>query len=206
MKNLKNMDIKNLKGLKKSAEEFLDSDNGYATATKVAMAMLLFAGFLTITAVAPNVFSAFGKRKRFRGYSNKQMKTAFYGLKRKGLVEFIKESNDDITVKLNYAKKEKIKKFSFDTLSIYRPEKWDKRWHVVIFDIPVKFNKARRAMTIKLKELGFYQLQRSVWAYPFPCEDEVLFVAAIFNVERFIDILLVERMFNDYKLRNFFDL
>lgn len=200
------MNIKNLKGLKRSAEEFLDSDSGYATATKVALAMLLFAGFLTITAMAPNVFSAFGKRKRFRRYSDKQIKTALYSLKRKGLVEFIKESNDDVTIKLNYAKKEKIKKFSFEMLSIYKPKKWDKKWHVVIFDVPVKFNKARQAMTLKLKKLGFYQLQKSVWVYPFPCEDEVLFVAAIFNIEKFVDILLVEKMFNDHRLRNFFGL
>lgn len=198
--------MKNLNELKKSAEEFLDSDRGYATATKVVLAMLLIAGFFTITAIAPNIFSAFGKRKRLRGYSNKQIKTALYGLKRKNIVEFANEEEGNITVRLNYAEKEKIRKFSLDIISISRPKKWDGKWRILIFDIPVRFNNARGAMTLKLKEIGFYQLQKSVWAHPFPCEDEILFVAAIFNIEKFIDILLVEKMFNDHKLKVFFNL
>ncbi len=196
----------NLEKLKKSAEEFLNSDSGYATATKVIFAVLLTAGVLTVAAMAPNIFVIFGKRKRFNNYSDKQLMNAYYGLKRRGLVEVLKEERDNMTVKLNYKNKTKIKKFSLDIISLPKVKKWDGKWRVIIFDIPVKHNRARAAMTTKLKELGFYKLQKSVWVFPYPCEDEVLFVANFFEIDRFVNILLVENIESDYKLKKFFDL
>ncbi len=98
----------NLEKLKKSAEEFLNSDSGYATATKVIFAVLLTAGVLTVAAMAPNIFVIFGKRKRFNNYSDKQLMNAYYELKRRGLVEVLKEERDNMTVKLNYKNKTKI--------------------------------------------------------------------------------------------------
>ncbi len=196
----------NLEKLKKSAEEFLNSDSGYATATKVIFAVLLTAGVLTVAAMAPNIFVIFGKRKRFNNYSDKQLMNAYYELKRRGLVEVLKEERDNMTVKLNYKNKTKIKKFSLDIISLPKVKKWDGKWRVIIFDIPVKHNRARAAMTTKLKELGFYKLQKSVWVFPYPCEDEVLFVANFFEIDRFVNILLVENIESDYKLKKFFDL
>ena len=198
--------MENFKKLKKSAEEFLDSDSGYATATKVVFAVLLAAGVLTVAAMAPNIFIAFRGRKRFDRYSDKQLRNAYYGLKRQGLVEIIKEEGDNITVKLNYKNKTKIKKFSLDIISIPKARSWDGKWRVIIFDIPVRYNMARIAMTRKLKELGFYQLQKSVWVFPYPCEDEVLFIADFFKVDRCINILSADNIENDYKLKKFFNL
>ncbi|PIU99414.1 MAG: hypothetical protein COS58_02465, partial [Candidatus Tagabacteria bacterium CG03_land_8_20_14_0_80_41_22] len=198
--------MENLAKFKKSAQEFLDSNSGYATATKVVFAVLLTAGVLTVATIAPNIFSFFGKRKRFDNYSDKQLRNAYYGLKRRGLIEAVKEDGENITVKLNYKDKTKIQKFSLDLLSIFKPRKWDRRWRVIIFDVPIKYNKARAAMTAKLKELGLYQLQKSVWVYPFPCEDEILFVANFFKIDRFVNILAVDNIIKDDKLRKFFDL
>lgn len=198
--------MKNWEKLKKSAEKFLDSDSGYATATKVVFAILLTAGVLTVAAMAPNIFVIFGKRKRFNNYSDKQLMNAYYGLKRQGLVEIVKEEEDNLTVKLNYKNKTKIKKFSLDIISIPKEKKWDGKWRVIIFDIPVKHNRARAAMTTKLKELGLYKLQKSVWVYPFPCKDEILFISIFFKIDRFVNILLAENIESDYKLKKFFDL
>lgn len=61
-------------------------------------------------------------------------------------------------------------------------------------------------MTLKLRELGFYPLQKSVWVHPFPCEDEILFIAGIFRIERFIDILIAESVLNEDKIKKFFNL
>ena len=75
-----------------------------------------------------------------------------------------------------------------------------------MFDIPIKFNKARGALRSKLKYLGFYQLQKSVWAYPYPCEDEILFLANIFQIEPFIEIFTADELLHENKIRNFFQL
>lgn len=198
--------MENLNKFKKSAEEFLNSDSGYATLTRVVLAVLLIAGTLTVAVMAPNIFSVMGKQKRLRRYTNRQIGAALYGLRRRNIIEFIKEEDGEITIKLNYKEKDKIKKFAFDILSIPKLKKWDGKWRAVIFDVPVQFNAARRAMMLKLKELGFYQLQKSVWVHPFPCEDEILFVASIFNIEKFINILVAEKILKEADLKKTFKL
>ena len=91
-------------------------------------------------------------------------------------------------------------------MEIKKPEKWDRKWRMVIFDVPNKYKTARDALRKKLKEMGFYQLQKSVWVYPYPCFDEILFIGKFFNAERFIELLTVEEMINDDKLLRCFRL
>jgi DNA-binding transcriptional regulator PaaX len=199
------------KSTKENLLEFLDSDSGYATVTKVILATIGLAGIFFIAATAPNIFQIFGTSKKGGKYSNSQYKNAFYSLKRRGFVKVTKEKDDKIRVELTNSGKKKIREFFIENISIPKPGKWDKKWRVVIFDIPskfhkIKFNKAREALRSKLKELGFFQLQKSVWVYPYPCADEMLFIVNIFEVEHCIEILTVEKMLHDSKLKYFFGL
>jgi len=50
---------------------------------------------------------------------------------------------------------------------------WDRRWRVLIFDIEEKNRKTRDSFRRKLVELGFGQLQKSVYISPFPIEEEM---------------------------------
>ncbi len=198
--------VHRINDLKQNIEDFLDSNSGYATATKIALAILALGGVLIIGAVAPNIFQIFGKFKQSRRYSDKQLRNALYNLERQNLVEIIQEKDDKIKIRLTNKGRARIREFSADILTISRPKKWDKKWRIVIFDIPNKFTKAREALRQKLKDLEFYQLQKSVWIYPYPCEDEILFIAHIFQIESFIEILTVEKLLHEDKIRRFFEL
>lgn len=48
------------------------------------------------------------------------------------------------------------------------PLQWDGHWRLVIFDIPETNREARDHVRRLLKELGFRQLQLSVWIHPLP--------------------------------------
>lgn len=196
---------------KENLKKFLDSDTGYATATKVILATIAFAGIIFVMAAAPNIFQIFGRYRRGKKYSEKQYRNAFYSLKRRGLVKIIKEGDDKIRIELTNDGKKRIKEFSIDSVSISIPKNWDKKWRIVMFDIPSRFrkniyNKAREALRGKLKELGFFQLQKSVWVFPYPCEDEILFISNIFEVERYVEIITAEKILHDNKLKYFFNL
>lgn len=66
-------------------------------------------------------------------------------------------------LKLTKAGKEKLK----NILPVFlHQKKWDKNWHLVIFDIPEKLRGKRNILREKLKKLGFGQLQQSVWISP----------------------------------------
>jgi len=90
---------------------------------------------------------------------------------------------------------------------IKRPKKWDKLWRVIIFDIPVEKNKARTALRRKFQEIGFYQIQKSVFVYPYPCEKEIMFIGKFFGVEKFIEIILAKNLGRrEDKIKKFFEL
>lgn len=54
----------------------------------------------------------------------------------------------------------------FPLLTLQR-QRWDRKWRIVIFDIEEEQRSIRDSFRLKLKELGFGQLQKSVWLTPF---------------------------------------
>ena len=78
-----------------------------------------------------------------------------------------------------------------------------------MFDIPTKpkiYNQAREALRLKIKELGFFQMQKSAWVCPYECEDELLFVAELYHVEKYIEVLTVEKLLHESILKRKFRL
>ena len=57
---------------------------------------------------------------------------------------------------------------------IKQTKSWDKKWRVVIYDIPETKRFERDSVRQLLKKLGFYQLQISTWAHPLPCLEQFI--------------------------------
>ncbi|MFH1894381.1 MAG: hypothetical protein ABH813_00530 [Patescibacteria group bacterium] len=170
---------------------------------------LLLGGAIAIAAASPyfliNIAKAYSKRKKYKSFPQRKIAQAFSYLKKNRLI-ILGEKNDKITVELTEKGKRKIKKYQFGELQIPIPKSWDKKWRIVIFDIPNKKKIAREALREKLKKLNFFQLQKSVWVYLYPCENEIQLVAEIFNVTSFINIILAEKILNDVRLKMHFKL
>lgn len=84
-------------------------------------------------------------------------------------------------------------------------QKWDNKWRVVIFDIPEELQRERVKFRRKLKSLGFYMLQKSVFIFPYSCEEEVARFANYFKVGDYINILISESAgYLDKEVREFF--
>ena len=200
--------IKDTKRLKEQIEDFLDSDSGYAKTSKAILAVLAIGSVVFVGALAPNIFQVLRSFniKRFDKFNEDSIRNSIYSLQRNGFIRIIKEKNGKTKVLLTNKGKNRIKEFSIETLTIKKHEHWDRKWRVVIFDIPVKFNDGRSALRYKMKELGFIYLQRSVWVFPYPCEDEILFIAKTYNVDSFIDVLLVDSFLKEDKLKKIFNL
>lgn len=52
-------------------------------------------------------------------------------------------------------------------------KKWDGKWRLVLFDIPERKRSIRLLLRKKLKEWGFVQWQKSVWASKKNCTNEL---------------------------------
>ncbi|MBI4114552.1 MAG: CRISPR-associated endonuclease Cas2 [Candidatus Niyogibacteria bacterium] len=184
----------------------LESETVTASAARTLLALLFFGGVIVVGAMAPNIFSAFDKLNGSRKFKKKQVQNSIQYLQRKNLVQCIKKEGNATVVTITKDGIQRVRKFVIDELTIEKQLQWDGRWRIVIFDIPEQYRSARRALRNKLKELGFLQLQKSAFVYPYPAEDEILFITAIFEVEEYVEFLTVEKMLHDKKLRKFFKL
>lgn len=198
------------KNLREKIEYFLYEDDSFeATAAKFLLMILALGGIAFAGAVLPGIMKSVAGSRCFRHYKKGQYKSAINNLKRRKLIKIISETDGTIRVRLSNRGLERVKEFAFENLSIQKPKKWDRKWRVVIFDIPVKpkkLNIARNALREKIKELGFHKLQHSAWIFPYPCEDEILLVGEIFKVTKYIEILTVEKLLHETKIKHFFGL
>lgn len=197
----------NFQDAKERIKEFLYSDSMPATATKFLLMSVAIGGVAVGGAALPGILKlleSLDLAEKKTGYSNKQISNALGDLKRKKLVEIEKYDNDKVEVKLTNKGKKRIREFSFDLLAIKKPKKWDEKWRIVIFDIPNRHKQAREALRNKIRELGLRQMQKSVWVYPYECEDEILFVAEVFEVQKYVEIITAEKILHEGVIKKYF--
>lgn len=191
---------------KERAEEFLNSGTPASYATCVALALVILSGVAVVATVAPGLSILARGYRRSNGYSQSQLKGAMQNLKRSHYIEEIKGVDGKPRIVLTQKGEKHFQKILFEDVQLPHPAHWDRKWRFVLFDIPIKHTKAREALRWRLKALGFYQYQKSVWVYPHPCEKEILYVADYFNVGKFVEILEVTRLSNDIELKKHFEL
>lgn len=96
--------------------------------------------------------------------------------------------------------------YQLDEMKLIVPKKWDKKWRVVIFDISEKHKWVRDVFRMRLRQLGLYQLQKSVFVSPYPCFDEIEFLRELYGERLSVQYLLVEKLEDDDWLRDRFEL
>lgn len=96
--------------------------------------------------------------------------------------------------------------YKLDEMKLVRQKNWDKKWRVVIFDIPVKFGRMRDVFRMRLRQLGLYKLQESVYVSPFACFDEIEFLRELYGIPMTIRYLLAEKIEDDGLIRQYFHL
>ena len=145
-------------------------------------------------------------RKNWDNIDRKRIYEAIRRLNRKRLVELM-EKDSRLYIKITNNGKQLIKNFDYDNLQLPKSKKWDKKWRLVVFDIPNKKRRERQAFSMKLKEIGFYPLQESVFIYPYDCRDEIDFICEFLSIGHYTNYCLVESLDKrEGNLRRIFDL
>lgn len=137
-------------------------------------------------------------------YTNHDLSQALYYLKKREIIN-IEEADGKTVIHLTEKGKKRKLQYDFNNMKISKQDKWDKKWRFVMFDIPEEKKFARESFRNKLRDLGFYQFQKSVWIYPYPCDDEVDFIAENFSIGQYVNLILVQ-MDDDKPLRDYFKL
>jgi CRISPR-associated endonuclease Cas2 len=83
---------------------------------------------------------------------------------------------------------------------------WDGKWRMVIFDIPERIRSGRNALRTKLKQIGFYELQKSVFIFPHECEKEIKIIVNFFRMDKYVKYVVAEYIDNNNQIKKIFNL
>ncbi len=99
-----------------------------------------------------------------------------------------------------------LRKLQLENYRLKQPRRWDKKWRVLIFDIPEYRRSLREKVRRTLRSVGFLRLQDSVWLYPYPCEDLVALLKADFKIGKDIIYIITDSIEYDKNIRKQFNL
>lgn len=169
--------------------------------------LLLLAGLglvIPIALVAPGLplaLKPFLKRKNY--YPSEVKKT----LNRLQTQQLISINYEEKETKIELLEKGRKRMLSYEIGNLkLNNSKWDGVWRVIVFDIPEKKRVARDFLRSKLRELGFYQFQKSVLITPWDCKDIVDFVKHYYLVGDCVNLILAKGLDQEDYLKEYFKL
>lgn len=143
--------------------------------------------------------------RAWKAIDRQKLKADIRELYRSKLVD-VKENADGSYV-FTLTDKGKLRTFSYSFADMQITKaKWDRKWRFVIFDIPETLKKSRDALREKLRSLGFYELQKSVFIFPYKCGDEIEFIVEFFQLRKYVRYGVFSDIDNDLHLRKIFHL
>ena len=143
---------------------------------------LAIGGAVAVAASSPyfgiNLVRSFLKNKKHKA---KSTNNAFWRLYKQGCIT-LERKNHQSYISLTEEGRRRAGMYQINDLAIKKPKQWDKKWRIVIFDIPHRNRFVREVLRGMLKQLGFRLLQKSVWVHPFPCQEEINLVRSLFGL------------------------
>ena len=170
---------------------------------KIVLGTIATAGLLGVALLAPNALQAlklFGWKphKRYREVITRS---------RERLIEHNLLTRDEKGfLRLTPKGETKLRELERREYKLPHPKRWDKKWRLLIFDIPEKRKYLREKIRNTLRAIGFNQLQKSVWVYPYDCEDLITLLKADFKIGTELLYMIVDSLENDEDLQNVFAL
>lgn len=163
-------------------------------------------GITTATLLAPGAAIALDKplSKLLDSLDKKERQQEFRRLLRYARYQGLITDHYQHGLKLTAKAMARLDKLDIEAVKITIPKKWDGLWRIVFYDIPEHKKAGRDALSLKLRQLGFYQLQRSVWVHPHPCEKELSAVALVYGVHSYLTLVTATTIQNQSRLLNIF--
>jgi len=96
--------------------------------------------------------------------------------------------------------------YKIDSMKIARPKRWDRKWRLVLFDIPEKQKGSRDAFRAWIKKLGFIELQKSVFVLPYDCRNEFDFMVEFLSLRSHVRFVIADEIDNETYLKRRFRL
>ncbi len=149
--------------------------------------LLATGGMMAVLSAGPVVFAALAgvgyyiqAKDRAR---RRKVESAFQYLKRNKYVK-VSTIGKNVRLQLTSAGQRRAKFHHARKLlvPVKRPPVWDKKWRLILFDIPADERRKRNALRGLVRRLGAVMLQKSVWVYPYDCTEQVALLMDLFDL------------------------
>lgn len=145
-----------------------------------------------------------GDKVRYR-----KLRSSLQYMRKKGYVRS-HAYNEGIRLELTKKGQEYIKRYIAKREAFTPPERprvWDKKWRIILFDIPAGERSKRNAFRSLIRRLGAVMLQKSVWVYPFDCSEQVALMNEVFAFKsEELRLVVAESIGEDTEFRKHFSL
>lgn len=167
-----------------------------STLTKTILLTLGASALVSSALIFPSLGYVLKEFQKDTNKNQKYIKRAFKKLETQNLIA-ISEKENQLEITLTEDGHKKVLAYNVDRISVPKPQKWDRHWRVIIFDIPEKKKASREALRRNLQNMGFLPLQKSVFVHPYPCKKEVDFLKHNFDIAQNITYLVAKEIENE---------
>ena len=132
-----------------------------------------------------------------------KVRNSLYYLKTNEYIKVKRIGKRQYKFELTKKGKKLLAQYNFSDCALKLKHPWDGKWRMFVFDIPEKRRAARDTLRDKLKKLGFFQFQKSVWIYPHECEEEMKYICEFLCVQPHA-LMFTGKIQSDNLLRKYF--
>ena len=149
-------------------------------------------GFPGIENLTPSKFKIFKSNWEFE-YKNRKKDFAklIYKLKQAGYLRSLRVKNKSAII---ITPKGLEKLFNIKMKLTKKKRRTDKKWQMVLFDIPETKRKQRDWFRKGLQYLGYKKLQKSIWVCPYEVLKETQDLIKRYKLESYVELLLVKKI------------
>lgn len=133
-----------------------------------------------------------GIQEDWKSLSRQAAERAMAALYESRLLEAIENDDGTTTLVLNENGKKRALIYRTRSAKVAAKGPWDKKWRIILYDIPEDEREARDAFRDHLKQLGVRKLQHSAGIHPFDCKDEVDFFIELLGLRKYVRFIVAE--------------
>ena len=144
----------------------------------------------------------FAKRKAAQDLARRNYLKTVWAMQRSGYLKVVEKNGQQFIKITDEGQLAQL----LEKAQVDKPDRWDGKWRVMVFDIPENSHDKRDKFRWLLKRNNFVKLQASVFISPYPLNRAAVSYLEETGLQNFIRIMKVEEMDNDKELKKKFGL
>ncbi|MFQ5661634.1 MAG: hypothetical protein ACE5F2_00045 [Candidatus Paceibacteria bacterium] len=144
--------------------------------------------------------------KEWKDIDERKLRRSIRALYKEKLLDEIHNRDGTTTLVLNKEGKKFALTYNLENMKIKKQSKWDKKYRIVIFDIPERLRKVRDSLRMHLQDLDFSELQKSVFVHPYECSKEIEYIVEFYRIKKHVRFIVADSIDNELHIKRIFKL